>query len=173
MRSIADLFLESLSLRFLLNFSSHNRSSSGRSYIVMMCLIILQGKGKVAMVSSAYSTTVWYCISLVFPWLSCLPLFLLSYPPPLPKNSEVFFCMRALQPMSYCSYFTEMLNWFRGFCFVELWTVLHSKHISGEKSVAIKLWIFLSNGVSTQYCNYFLASREFYPKTSECQQTFV
>lgn len=37
---------------------------------------------------------------------------------PLPKKSEVFFCMQALQTMSYCSYFTEMLNWFVSFCFV-------------------------------------------------------
>lgn len=63
-RNIADLFLESLSLRFLLNFSSQNRRTSGRSYIVMMCLIILQGNGKVAMVSSVHITSdtasVWY-----------------------------------------------------------------------------------------------------------------
>lgn len=32
----------------------------------------------------------WYCINLVFPWLSCLPLFLLSYPPRSQKIWGVF-----------------------------------------------------------------------------------
>lgn len=55
---------------------------------------------------------------------------------PLPKKSEVFFCMQALQTMSYCSNFTEMLNWFIGFCFVlqSYEQYHHSKHISGEKN---------------------------------------
>lgn len=108
--------LESLSLRFLLNFSSHNGVNSGRSYIVMMCLIILQGNGKVAMIISVHITSdtasVWYFPDEVaYPCSSSLTL-------PLPKKSEVFFCMQALQTMSYCSYCTGMLNWFIGFCFL-------------------------------------------------------
>lgn len=93
---------------------------------------------------------------------------------PLPKRSEVFFCMQALQTISSCSYFTEMLNWFIGFCSVlqSYAQYYHSKHISGEKKSRQLNWIFLSNEISTHYCNYYLASQEIYHKTLECQQTF-
>lgn len=89
MRSITDLFLQGLSLKFLLNFSSHNRRTSGRSHIVMMCLGILQGNGKVAIVSSVHITsdTVSVCY---FP--DKLLTLVASLTFPLPKTSEVFFC---------------------------------------------------------------------------------
>lgn len=75
--------------------------------------------------------------------------------------------------MSYWSYFTEMLNWFTGFCFVlqnyEQYYAVNTSQV--QKSDAISSEYFYQMGfqhnIVTQY------SQEIYPKTSEYQQTFV